>query len=197
MLSVIGILVIIGVLLIFIVNIYNHLIMLYNRVENAFAQIDVQLKRRYDLIPNLVEVAKGYLAHEKDTFIKVAEARNSAKSASENAKLQDPKSLEKLNKAESDLGVALSSFNILIEDYPELKANENLMQLSEELTHTENKISFARQAYNDSATNYNIARQSFPTNIIASFFKRFKEKLSMLEFGEKREELNKAPSVKF
>src|SRR4051794_39373926 len=152
--------------------IYNGLVALRNRFKNAFAQIDVQLKRRYDLIPNLVETAKGYMKHERETLEAVIAARNTAYAASKNAAANpaDAAAMKGLLNAESGLGGALSRLMVVSEQYPDLKANQNMMQLTEELTSTENKISFARQAYNDSVTGYNTAREKFPTNVIAGMF---------------------------
>ncbi|WP_144674529.1 LemA family protein [Campylobacter jejuni] len=189
-------LVVMVALIIYIISVYNNLVVLLNRAYNAFSQIDVQLKRRYDLIPNLVEIAKKYVSHEENTLVKVTMARNNALNASSNADLKNAKSLQDLSEAQNSLNSALANFNMVLEDYPDLKANENLTQLSEELTHTENKIAFARQAYNDSAMNYNIARESFPTNLIVRYFPKFSENLAMLEFEDKQE-ISKAPKVNF
>ena len=168
-------LVLIGIVLIIViavVSIYNNLVRLRNVFKNAFAQIDVQLKRRYDLIPNLVETAKGYLKHERETLEAVIAARNSAVSANTTAAAQpgDPKSMQALIAAESGLAGALGKLFALSEAYPDLKANQTMAQLMEELTSTENKISFARQAYNDSVMRYNTARETFPGNIFAGMF---------------------------
>jgi LemA protein len=151
------------------VSIYNKLVSYKNRFKNAFAQIDVQLTRRYDLIPNLVETAKGYMQHEKDTLEAVIQARNTASAANKNAASHpdDPNSIKELAAAESMLSGTLGSFFALSESYPDLKANENMASLMEELTTTENKISFARQAFNDSVMLYNTLREQFPSNIIA------------------------------
>ena len=151
------------------VGAYNRLVSLRNKFKNAFAQIDVQLKRRYDLIPNLVETAKGYMKHERETLERVISARNSAVTANA-AAAADPGSasaMQGLIAAEGALSGALSRLFALVEAYPDLKANQNMMQLSEELTGTENKISFARQAFNDAVMSYNTAAQQFPTNVIA------------------------------
>ncbi len=158
------------ILIFYIIAIYNRLIALRNHYENGFAQIEVQLKRRYDLIPNLVETAKGYLKHEAQTLEKVVAARNSAAKMLEAAdkNLRDPKTVEALGRAESSLMGAMGSFNLVMEDYPDLKANENMIKLHEELATTENKIAFARQAYNDFVMSYNTYRQSFPNVIIAN-----------------------------
>lgn len=192
-------LIIIIAILFFIISIYNQLVALSNRANNAFSQIDIQLKRRYDLIPNLIEVAKKYLSHEEQTLLKVIEARNGAKNAldSINSNGADSTNINNLNAAESSLISSLKGLNITLEAYPDLKANENMMQLNEELSSTENKISFARQAYNDSVMNFNTYKQSFPNNIIANFFVRFSKDLALLEFDEGREVLNKAPKIEF
>ena len=152
------------------VGIYNNLVALRNRFKNAFAQIDVQLKRRYDLIPNLVEVAKGYMKHESTTLEAVIKARNIALAASQGAAANpaDANAMKSLMSAEAGLGGALSRLMVVSEQYPDLKANTNMLQLTEELTSTENKVSFARQAYNDSVMVYNTARETFPTVIIAN-----------------------------
>ena len=151
------------------IGIYNGLVKLRNRFKNAFAQIDVQLKRRYDLIPNLVETAKGYLSHERETLEAVIKARNIAASAAE-AAAANPASannMKTLMSAETGLTGALSRLMVVSEQYPDLKANENMAQLTEELTSTENKVSFARQAYNDAVTTYNTRREVFPAVILA------------------------------
>ena len=165
-------LVVLVLLALFVVAIYNKLVALRNRFKNAYAQIDVQLKRRYDLIPNLVEVAKTYMTHERETLEAVIKARNSASAAGADvaSKPGDPSAMKSLVGAEAMLGGALGKFFALSENYPDLKANQNMAQLSEELSSTENKISFARQAYNDSVMNYNTSRESFPNNIIANSF---------------------------
>jgi LemA protein len=154
------------------IGMYNNLVRLRNVFKNAFAQIDVQLKRRYDLIPNLVETAKGYLKHERQTLEAVISARNSAVTANAGAAAQpgDPKAMNALIAAESGLSGALGKLFALSESYPDLKANQTMSQLMEELTSTENKISFARQAYNDSVMQYNTARETFPGNIFANSF---------------------------
>lgn len=151
------------------VGIYNALVTLRNRFKNAFAQIDVQLKRRYDLIPNLVETAKGYLKHERETLEAVIKARNIAAAAAQAAAANpaDGNALRGLMSAEAGLGGALSRLMVVSEQYPDLKANQNMAQLTEELTSTENKIAFARQAYNDSVMTYNTRRETFPTVILA------------------------------
>ncbi|MEM6912177.1 MAG: LemA family protein [Verrucomicrobiota bacterium] len=150
---------------------YNALVTLRNRFQNAFAQIDVQLKRRYDLIPNLVETAKGYMAHERETLEAVIAARNAAASANQTlaGNPGDPGDMKSLLAAEAGLSGTLGKLFALSEAYPDLKANQNMMQLTEELTSTENKISFARQAYNDSVMTYNTKRETVPSNIVAGF----------------------------
>ena len=145
-------------------SLYNRLVTFRNRFKNAFAQIDVQLKRRYDLIPNLVETAKGYLSHERETLEAVIQARNQAMSAEQTASAQpdNPQAMKQLVGAESALGGALSRLMVTVERYPDLKANQTMAQLMEELTSTENKVAFARQAYNDAVMAYNIRREKFP-----------------------------------
>jgi LemA protein len=174
---------------------YNGLVTLRNRFKNAFAQIDVQLKRRYDLIPNLVETAKGYMKHERETLDAVVSARADAQKCevNVNADPTDPVAMAALSKAEGQLGGVLGRMMMLTENYPDLKANQNMMQLTEELTTTENKVSFARQAYNDSVMVYNTKREVFPTNLIAGAF-NFKE-AALFEITEQAE--REAPKVKF
>ena len=154
------------------VGIYNGLITSRNAYKNSFAQIDVQLQRRHDLIPTMVEVAKGYMAHERETLEAVIKARAAAVSGLASAKANpgDPQAMQQLASAEGALGGALGRLMVVAEQYPDLKANQNMMQLTEELTGTENKISFARQAFNDSVMSYNTASQQFPTNVIAGMF---------------------------
>jgi LemA protein len=164
-----------AILVIWIVGVYNGLVVARNFFRNAFAQIDVQLKRRHDLIPNLVETAKAYMSHERETLEAVIAARNHAESARSAAAINpsDAAAVSKLAMAEGQLGGVVGRLFAVAEAYPDLKANANMMQLTEELTTTENKISFARQAYNDAVTTYNNKRETFPTNIIAG----------MLSFG--------------
>ncbi|WP_334096229.1 LemA family protein, partial [Helicobacter typhlonius] len=153
-----SILIIVGIIafgVIWLIGAYNSLVTLKNRAQNAFSQIDVQLKRRYDLIPNLIEIAKKYLSHEQETLMKVIEARNTAKGALDNVAKNAPDAINALNSAEKSLQNALMNFNMTMEAYPDLKSNTTMMQLSEELASTENKIAFARQAYNDNVTNFN------------------------------------------
>lgn len=150
---------------------YNSLVTLRNRFRNAFAQIDVQLKRRHDLIPNLVEIAKKYMAHEKGTLEAVIKARNAAESARSGLSPEHAGGMEKLMEAEGGLSSVMGRLFALSEAYPDLRANENMKQLSEELTSTENKVAFARQGYNDAVMHYNTKRELFPSNIIAGLFK--------------------------
>jgi len=166
------VLVIVAVVAFWAIGAFNRLVSLRNKFKNAFAQIDVQLKRRYDLIPNLVETAKAYMKHERETLENVIKARNSAVTAN-TAAAADPgnvSAMQGLMVAEGALSGALSKLFALAEAYPDLKANQNMMQLTEELTGTENKISFSRQAFNDSVMTYNTAAQQFPTNVIAGMF---------------------------
>ena len=153
-----------------VIGIYNGLVKLRNLYRNAFAQIDVQLKRRYDLIPNLVETAKSFMKHEKETLEGVIEARNMASSASQSANTEDASSMGALMAAEGGLGSALGRLFALSEAYPDLKSNANMMQVSEELTSTENKIAFSRKAYNDAVTQYNTQTEVFPSSLIAGMF---------------------------
>jgi LemA protein len=181
--------------LMFIVGAYNRLVALRNRYKNSYSQIDVQLKRRYDLIPNLVETAKGYIKHERETLEAVIQARNVAYTASQAAASNpgDAGAVKNLITAESGLAGALSRLMVVSEAYPDLKANQNMMQLTEELTSTENKISFARQAYNDSVMNYNTNREVFPSNIIAGMFNFGPAELFVIDKPEQKE----APKVQF
>ena len=168
----IAIIAVIVILLIWIIGMYNGLVGLRNRYKNAYAQIDVQLKRRYDLIPNLVETAKGYMKHERETLDAVISARGAAANAGQQAAANpgDPDSMKALMAAEAGLGGALGRLFALQENYPDLKANQNMLALQEELTSTENKISFARQSYNDMVMAYNNKREMFPSSIIAGMF---------------------------
>jgi LemA protein len=160
------------VVVVAVISIYNALVALRNRVKNAWAQIDVQLKRRYDLIPNLVETAKGYMKHEAGTLQAVTEARNTALAAAKAVGLDptDGAAMKALSGAEGSLAGALGSLNVAVEAYPDLKASANMMQVQEELTSTENKVAFSRQAYNDAVMGYNTKREVFPSNIIAGMF---------------------------
>ena len=189
---VIGIIVVIAV---FAVMLYNGLVSKRARYKNAFAQIDVQLTRRHDLIPNLVETAKGYMKHEKGTLEAVINARNAAVTGLKNATADptDPAAIQQLNQAEQGLSGALGKMFALTEAYPDLKANQNMMHLSEELTSTENKVAFARQGFNDAVMTYNIARESFPGNILANNFGFRPAELLEIEDVSMR----KAPSVSF
>ncbi|MBA4387289.1 MAG: hypothetical protein C0404_04865 [Verrucomicrobia bacterium] len=191
----IGVLAVIVVLVFAVIGIYNKLVSLRNRFKNAFAQIDVQLKRRYDLIPNLVEVAKKYMAHERQTLEAVIAARNQCQTAAQRAAGSpgDPAAMQGLMGAEGMLGGALGRLFAVVEQYPDLKANQNMMQLSEELTSTENKISFARQAYNDAVMFYNTSRETFPSVIFAGMFGFAAASLFELTNAAERE----APKVTF
>jgi LemA protein len=179
----------------FVMSVYNKLVTMRNRYKNAYAQIDVQLKRRYDLIPNLVETAKGYMAHERGTLQAVTEARNIAYEASKTAAANpgDSSAIKNLASAETGLGGTLSRLMMVSEQYPDLKANQNMMQLTEELTSTENKISFARQAYNDSVMTYNTDREVFPSNLIAGMFNFGAAELFVVDKPEQKD----APKVSF
>jgi LemA protein len=187
-----GVVVVIGL---YFVGVYNGLVSSRNAYKNAFAQIDVQLTRRYDLIPNLVETAKGYMKHERETLEAVIAARNSAVSGLRQASANpgDPGAVRALAGADNALTGALGRLFAVSESYPELKANQNMMQLSEELTSTENKVAFARQAFNDSVMGYNNAREVFPSNIVAGMFAFQPAQLLEIEAPEKRA----APQVKF
>ncbi|MBP9225548.1 MAG: LemA family protein [Verrucomicrobiales bacterium] len=154
----------------FVIGLYNGLVKLRNRYKNAFAQIDVQLKRRYDLIPNLVETVKSYMQHERETLEAVIQARNTATSAREQATPADGSSMHNLASAESGLGGALGRLFALSEGYPELRSNQNMLQLQEELTSTESKVAFARQSYNDAVMHFNNKLEMFPSNLIAGMF---------------------------
>lgn len=181
----------------YIVSIYNTLVALRNRFKNAFAQIEVQLKRRYDLIPNLVETAKGYIKHERETLEAVIQARNAAASGLGRAHADpgDAEAIRSLSQAEGNLAGAMGRLNVVMEAYPDLKANQNMMQLSEELTSTENKVAFARQAFNDAVMEYNTYRQSFPQHILAGMFGHGQD-ASLLEF-EDHAQIQAAPKVSF
>jgi LemA protein len=178
-----------------IIGVYNKLVTMRNRYKNAYAQIDVQLKRRYDLIPNLVETAKGYIKHERETLEAVTAARNIAYAASKAAAANpgDSSAIKSLASAETGLGGTLSRLMMVSEQYPDLKANQNMMQLTEELTSTENKISFARQAYNDSVMTFNTDREVFPSNLVAGIFNFGPAELFVIDKPEQKD----APKVSF
>jgi LemA protein len=179
----------------FFIGIYNRLVELKNRVGNSFAQIEVQLKRRYDLIPNLIEVAKKYMSYEETTLLKVVEARNVAQTTLKEIKDNlDTDGVKKLQEVEQQLNSAMGSLMVQVEAYPDLKASENMIQLNEELATTENKVSFARQAYNDSVMEYNSYKHFFPQVLVANSF-GFKDS-SLLEF-ENSKEIQEAPKVSF
>ncbi len=173
-----------ALIIIFAIGIYNALVRLRNQVDNAWSQIDVQLKRRHDLIPNLVETAKGYMKHERETFEAITNARSQAMGA---------KTVTESSKAEGALGEALSKFMLVVENYPDLKANQNFLSLQEELTSTENKIAFARQSYNDQVLFFNNKIQMFPSNIVAGMFKFVKRDFFEIEIAAERE----VPKVSF
>jgi len=179
----------------FVIGGYNKLVTLRNRYKNAYAQIDVQLKRRYDLIPNLVEVAKGYIKHERETLEAVIKARNAAYSAGQQAAASPGErgAMTALSGAEGQLTGALGRLFAVAEAYPDLKANQNMLALQEELSSTENKIAFARQAYNDAVMGYNTQREVFPTTVIASMFNFQEANLFQVEQPAERE----APKVSF
>ena len=186
---------VVAALVFYAISIYNTLINQRNRVKNAFAQIDVQLTRRHDLIPNLVEAVKGYMKHERETLDAVIKARNTAVSSLDNAKV-DPSNaaaVQELGKSEGALGAALGRLFALSEAYPDLKANQNMMQFQEELSSTENKVAFSRQAFNDSVLTYNNTAENFPNNVIAGMFRFQLASFLEIESEEKRE----VPEVSF
>jgi len=189
------ILVILAIIVFWVIQMYNNLVNLRNRVRNAFSQIDVQLTRRYDLIPNLVEAVKGYMKHERETLEAVINARNAAVAGLKRAEADpaNPEAIQALAAAETTLGATLGRLFALAESYPDLKANQNMMQFQEELASTENKVAFARQAFNDSVMTFNNACENFPSNMIARNF-GFKQ-AEFLEIGE--EAKREAPEVSF
>ncbi|KRA76852.1 hypothetical protein ASD78_04295 [Lysobacter sp. Root667] len=197
MFSILILLALVAIVAVWIVGIYNALVTSRNAYKNAFAQIDVQLQRRFDLIPNLVETVKGYLTHERETLEAVIAARGAAVSGLAAAKANpgDPAAMEQLAASQGQLNGALGRLLAVSEAYPELKANQNMMQLTEELTSTENKVAFARQAYNDSVMAYNNRREIFPSSVVAGMFSF--AAAALLEIPAERAEMREAPKVKF
>lgn len=197
MMTTVIILVVIAALVFYAIGIYNKLVTLKNRFENGFSQIAVQLKRRYDLIPNLVETAKAYITHERETLEAVVKARNQAMQGLQAASANPGShaAIAELASAEGMLGAAMSRLNVVMEAYPDLKASQNMLQVSEELTSTENKIAFARQAFNDAVTEYNTYKQTFPPVIFANSFGH-REDATLLEFDD-HAEIQAAPKVQF
>lgn len=195
--AIIVIVVVIVLLALWLIGGYNGLVRARNAFKNAFAQIDVQLQRRFDLIPNLVETAKAYMAHERQTLEAVTEARAAAMAglSAAQAKPGDPGAMKQLAQTQGVLAGALGRFTAVAEQYPDLKASQNMAQLSEELTSTENKVAFARQAYNDSVMSYNNKRQSFPTSVLAGMF-HF-EPAAQWEIDPGHPETREAPKVQF
>ncbi|WP_277590843.1 LemA family protein [Pseudomonas chlororaphis] len=195
--STIVILLVLALLVIYVITVYNGLVARRNRFKNAFAQIEVQLKRRYDLIPNLVETAKAYLKHERDTLEAVTAARNAALAGLKAVAAEpgNPQNMAQLGQAEGVLSSAMGRLNVSMEAYPDLKASQNMQQLSEELTSTENKVSFARQAFNDTVMDYNSYKQSFPPVILAGLFGHGAD-ASLLQFADSAL-IQEAPKVAF
>ncbi|WDG54147.1 MULTISPECIES: LemA family protein [Pseudomonas] len=195
--STIVVLLVLALLVIYVITVYNGLVARRNRFKNAFAQIEVQLKRRYDLIPNLVETAKAYLKHERDTLEAVTAARNAALAGLKAVAAEpgNPQHMAQLGQAEGVLSSAMGRLNLSMEAYPDLKASQNMQQLSEELTSTENKVSFARQAFNDTVMDYNSYKQSFPPVILAGLFGHGAD-ASLLQFADSAL-IQEAPKVAF
>ncbi|NNB42059.1 LemA family protein [Pseudomonas chlororaphis] len=195
--STIVVLLVLALLVVYVITVYNGLVARRNRFKNAFAQIEVQLKRRYDLIPNLVETAKAYLKHERDTLEAVTVARNAALAGLKAVAAEpgNPQNMAQLGQAEGALSSAMGRLNLSMEAYPDLKASQNMQQLSEELTSTENKVSFARQAFNDTVMNYNSYKQSFPPVILAGLFGHGAD-ASLLQFADSAL-IQEAPKVAF
>ncbi|BAV74501.1 hypothetical protein TRE132_24680 [Pseudomonas chlororaphis subsp. aurantiaca] len=195
--STIVVLLALALLVIYVITVYNGLVARRNRFKNAFAQIEVQLKRRYDLIPNLVETAKAYLKHERDTLEAVTAARNAALAGLKAVAAEpgNPQHMAQLGQAEGALSSAMGRLNVSMEAYPDLKASQNMQQLSEELTSTENKVSFARQAFNDTVMDYNSYKQSFPPVILAGLFGHGAD-ASLLQFADSAL-IQEAPKVAF
>ncbi|KAF1011373.1 MAG: Protein LemA [Pseudomonas fluorescens] len=186
-----------SVIALYITGLYNELVNLKNRWKNAFAQIEVQLKRRHDLIPNLVETAKGYMAHERQTLVEVTQARNTAVACLKAAAAAPGNAghIARLSQGESQLSTALDQLNVTMEDYPQLQASETMLQLLDELTNTENRIAFARQFFNDSVMNYNIFKQKFPTVLMADAFGHSAD-APFLEFADSAQ-IQSAPNASF
>lgn len=183
---IIGLILVLALIIVFLVCLYNRLVKLRNRRENAFADIDVQLKQRHDLVPQLVETVKGYATHEKELLLRITEARSTAMQA---------KTIDEKIQAENNLASGLQGLKIAVENYPDLKANQNFLQLQEELSDIENKLAAARRFFNAATTEYNTSVESFPSNVIAGSF-GFKRE-TLFNLGEKRQELDEPPTVKF